>query len=225
LITLNSYSSPNEAFLLHVPASSREQPKLKQLSAITTGLVEPLQLTEAEEFWFSGATPDKQVHGFIIKPHGYEEGKKYGLAFLVHGGTSAIQLLDEMSSFCLVVGPQSAWASSWSTRWNPAVWAAAGYVVVAINPTGSTGYGQDFTDAINKDWGGKPFKDLVAGLEFVKRAYKDIIDEERMVMAGASVSAPRMYMLSTSAYASSCEQYGGYMANWIQVSLDRCGFS
>lgn len=94
----------------------------------------------------------------------------------------------------LFTGPQGAWTSSWSTRWNPAVFAAQGYVVVAINPTGSTGYGQDFTDAINRDWGGKPFKDLVAGLDFVKRAYSEMIDEERMAMLGAS--------------------YGGYMCNW-----------
>lgn len=76
---------------------------------------------------------------------------------------------------------------------NPNVWAAMGYAVVAINPTGSTGYGQDFVDAINNDWGGKPYQDLVAGLEFVKRTYKDLIDEERMMALGGS--------------------YGGYM--WV----------
>ena len=57
-------------------------------------------------------------------------------------------------------------------------------MVVLINFTGSTGYGQDFTDAIAGDWGGKPYKDLVAGLEYVKSVYKDMIDEERMVMLG-----------------------------------------
>lgn len=88
-------------------------------------------MDSSEEFWFTGADPSRTVHGFLLRPHGYEKGKKYGLAFLVHGG------------------PQSAWNSSWSTRWNLNAWTAQGYVVVAINPTGSTGYGQDFVDAIN----------------------------------------------------------------------------
>lgn len=42
-------------------------------------------MDRGEEFWFAGADPDKQVHGFIMKPHGYEKGKKYGMVFLVHG--------------------------------------------------------------------------------------------------------------------------------------------
>ena len=71
------------------------------------------------------------------------------MAFLIHGG------------------PQGAWEDGWSTRWNPAVFANAargneddegddGWVVVAINPTGSTGYGQNFTDAIQGNWGTIP---------------------------------------------------------------------
>ena len=84
-----------------------------------------------------------------------------------------------------------------STRWNPNVFAAQGYVVVAINPTGSTGYGQDFTNAIAREWGGKPYKDLVAGLEYVKSVYKDMIDGERMVMLGAvSGDHARLYLSS-----------------------------
>ena len=144
LVTMNSFTSPNEAYLATI--SSRANPSLKQISDISTDLISHLGMDKSEEFWFSGADPDKQVHGFLLRPPGFEKGKKYPLAFLVHGG------------------PQSAWLDSWSTRWNPNAFTAQGHVVVAINPTGSTGYGQDFTDAINQNWGGKPFKDLVAGL-------------------------------------------------------------
>jgi hypothetical protein len=73
-----------------------------------------------------------------------------------------------------------------------------GYVVVAINPHGSTGYGQDFCDSIHSprnDWGGKPFRDLVAGLQHVLDIYP-AVDRERLVAAGGS--------------------YGGYMINWLQ---------
>lgn len=95
LLTMNSYTSPNEAHLLTVPTSTKESPSLRKISSLASELVEGLGLDPAEEFWFAGADPDRQVHGFIMKPHGYEAGKKYGMAFLVHGG------------------PQGAWTSSW----------------------------------------------------------------------------------------------------------------
>lgn len=66
-------------------------------------------------------------------------------------------------------------------------------MTVAINPTGSTGFGEEFTRAIRGNWGGKPFQDLKAGLEFVTEAYPEI-DTDRMAALGAS--------------------YGGYMMNW-----------
>ncbi|WVQ79967.1 hypothetical protein IAT38_002068 [Cryptococcus sp. DSM 104549] len=139
-----------------------------------------------EEFWFEGAE-GKEVMGWAIKPRGWKEGKEgeYPLAFLIHGG------------------PQGAWEDSWSTRWNPAVYASQGYFVVAINPTGSTGYGQDFTDAISGDWGGKPFKDLLAGYHAALSKYPEI-DRERTTALGAS--------------------YGGYMINWINGHNDHFGF-
>ncbi|TGZ77688.1 dipeptidyl-peptidase 5 [Ascodesmis nigricans] len=127
------------------------------------------------EFWYPGAKA--KVHGWIVKPTNFDSSKKYPLAFLIHGG------------------PQGSWANSWSTRWNPAVFADQGYVVVAINPTGSTGYGQKFVDDIQNNWGGDPYKDLVLGFEHVVKNYK-FIDGKNAVAAGAS--------------------YGGYMINWIQ---------
>ncbi len=68
-------------------------------------------------------------------------------------------------------------------------------MVVTINPTGSTGYGQKLTDGIKLHWGDRPYEDLVAGFNFVTKKYK-FIDETRAIAAGAS--------------------YGGYMVNWIQ---------
>ncbi|KAK9464130.1 Alpha/Beta hydrolase protein [Lipomyces oligophaga] len=137
--------------------------------------------TRVSEFWFTGSRSE-QVHGFIVYPSNFDPTQKYPLAFLIHGG------------------PQSAWVDSWSTRWNPAVWAdngPDGYIVVTINPTGSTGYGKDFCDKIQNNWGSYPYIDLVLGLEYVLANY-DFIDSERMIAAGAS--------------------YGGYMINWIQGS-------
>lgn len=133
---------------------------------------------DIDTLWFKG-DDDWRVMAWILKPPGFDEDKEkeWPLAFLIHGG------------------PQGAWTESWSTRWNPAVYASAGYFVVAVNPTGSTGYGQEFTDRIQRQWGGRPFRDLLAGYRAALEHYPQI-DPERTAALGAS--------------------YGGYMINWIQ---------
>jgi dipeptidyl aminopeptidase/acylaminoacyl peptidase len=135
-----------------------------------------LSYDQVSEFEWKGAR-DRLVHSWIIKPPRFDWNKKYPLAFLVHGG------------------PQGAWTDSWSTRWNPAVFAAQGYVVVTPNPTGSTGYGQDFTDDIRGSWGGRPYEDLVKCFEYMEKNFH-YMDTSRAVALGAS--------------------YGGFMMNWIQ---------
>ncbi|KAL8972195.1 MAG: hypothetical protein Q9183_000678 [Haloplaca sp. 2 TL-2023] len=131
---------------------------------------------QVSEIWFQGAG-DHQVHALVVRPSNFSESKTYPLAYLIHGG------------------PQGAWARSWSTRWNPAVFAEQGYIVICPNPTGSTGYGQAFTDAIAGSWGGLPYQDLVKGFEYIKENLS-YVDIDRAVALGAS--------------------YGGYMMNWFQ---------
>ena len=151
-------------------------PTLNPISSFTSsGTAFGLSESQVSSINFTGAD-GHDVHAWVMKPSSFSPDKKYPLAYLVHGG------------------PQSAWANAWSTRWNPAVFAEQGYVVVAPNPTGSTGYGQDFTDAIQNSWGGRPYEDLVAGFEYVKKEM-DFVDTSRAVALGAS--------------------YGGYMMNWI----------
>ncbi|KAM0799318.1 dipeptidyl aminopeptidase [Usnea florida] len=130
---------------------------------------------QVSEIWFQGAR--EKVHAWVMKPSNFSSTHRYPLAYLIHGG------------------PQGAWTDQWSTRWNPAVFAEQGYVVVAPNPTGSTGYGQPFTDAIRESWGGLPYQDLVNGFEYIKESM-DYVDTDRAVALGAS--------------------YGGYMMNWMQ---------
>jgi dipeptidyl aminopeptidase/acylaminoacyl peptidase len=130
---------------------------------------------DVTDFWYEGNFTT--IHGWIVYPDGFDHTSTYPLAFLIHGG------------------PQSAFYNSWSTRWNPKVWADQGYVVVAINPTGSTSYGQAFTDAIQNNWGSYPYDDLVKGWEYVRATFP-YIDTSMGIAAGAS--------------------YGGYMTNWIQ---------
>ncbi|HEV8119482.1 MAG TPA: prolyl oligopeptidase family serine peptidase, partial [Candidatus Polarisedimenticolia bacterium] len=100
------------------------------LTRVNASRLASLRMNPAEEFWFEGAGGDK-VHGWLVRPAGAVAGKKYPVAFLIHGG------------------PQGAWGDSWSYRWNAELFAANGYVVVMINPRGSIGYGQRFIDDIN----------------------------------------------------------------------------
>lgn len=72
-------------------------------------------------------------------------------------------------------GPQGAWQNGWSNRWNAQLWAAQGYVVVAPNPTGSTGFGQKFTNDISGDWGGAVYEDLMKGLDYVTKIIRSSI--------------------------------------------------
>ncbi|MGH9674100.1 MAG: prolyl oligopeptidase family serine peptidase, partial [Bryobacteraceae bacterium] len=144
------------------------------LTRLNETLLEAYQITGLEEFWVEGAERG-QVHSFVVKPPGFQRNRRYPVLFLIHGG------------------PQGAWGESWSYRWNPQVFASAGFVVVMPNPRGSTGYGQRFTDEINADWGGKVYDDIIAVVDHVTR--QSWADPERFAAAGGS--------------------YGGYMVNWI----------
>ena len=147
----------------------------RQVSHLNDALLDQLNMQEMEAFWFP-SIGRVHVQGFIIKPPNFDPSKKYPVKFLIHGG------------------PQGAWGESWSYRWNAELFAADGYVVVMINPRGSTGYGQAFVDGVNGDWGGKPYIDLMRGLDYAEAHYP-FIDKSRECALGAS--------------------YGGYMADWI----------
>ncbi len=148
----------------------------KQLTHVNDEKLADVRWGDYEQFSFKGANGDT-VHGYVMKPWNYEPGKKYPIAFLVHGG------------------PQGSFGNGWSYRWNPQVYAGAGYATVFIDFHGSTGYGQKFTDAISGDWGGKPLEDLKKGLAAATAKYA-WLDRSHACALGAS--------------------YGGYMMNWIE---------
>jgi dipeptidyl aminopeptidase/acylaminoacyl peptidase len=171
----NTYSLPIHDGPDHPQSSSALT--TKYISSNTrSGSMFGLSRRQIDEIHFDGPYTD-DIHAWVVKPSNFDPSKKYPLAYLIHGG------------------PQGAWTDSWSTRWNPAIFAEQGYVVVCPNPTGSTGYGQDFVDGIQGQWGGTPYSDLVAGFDYVEK-YLKYVDTDRSVALGAS--------------------YGGYMVNWIQ---------
>ena len=139
------------------------------LRAITASVEERLKdvaFGDFEQFNFKGAGGDT-VHGYVVKPWNYVEGKKYPVAFLIHGG------------------PQGSFGNGWSNRWNPQTYAGQGYAVVMIDFHGSTGYGQAFTDAISQDWGGKPLEDLQKGWDAAQKKYT-FLDGKNACALGAS---------------------------------------
>ncbi|HET6219807.1 MAG TPA: S9 family peptidase [Acidobacteriaceae bacterium] len=189
LFTRMSIASPTEIEQLAASStfSPSEPPRGEQLTHLNDAVLSQVAMSPLEPFWFTGAHNDK-VEGFLVKPPNFDASKKYPVKFLIHGG------------------PQGAWGDDWSYRWNPELFAAptsstsSGYVVIMINFHGSTGYGQKFIDAINGDWGGAPFEDLMKGLDYAEEHYA-FIDKTRECALGAS--------------------YGGYMANWILGHTDR----
>ena len=162
-----------------MPKNAMARPR--QLTHLNDAVLSQVAMSPLELFWFTGAHGD-QVEGFLVKPPNFDASKKYPVKFLIHGG------------------PEGAWGDDWSYRWNPELFAANGYVVIMINFHGSTGYGQKFVDAINGDWGGAPFEDLMKGLDYAEEHYS-FIDKDRECALGAS--------------------YGGYMANWVLGHTDR----
>jgi dipeptidyl aminopeptidase/acylaminoacyl peptidase len=171
----SSYVSPDDLFLLQLDPRS-----LNQLTNLNPQLSNFASSTP-ELFFFKGGYGDT-VQGWILRPINFVPSQKYPVAFLIHGG------------------PEGAWESSWSYRWNPQLWTARGYAVVMVNPHGSSGQGQKFTDAVRDDWGGVPYFDLMTGLDYALSTYS-FLDGNRACALGAS--------------------YGGYMVNWIQGQTDR----
>jgi dipeptidyl aminopeptidase/acylaminoacyl peptidase len=183
--TRMSIEKPNELFREELATDYNSKPKA--LTQINGTIFSSAETTPATDFWFTGAFGDK-VQGFMVKPPNFDAGKKYPLKFIIHGG------------------PEVPMGDMWSFRWNFQLFAAptptthSGYVVIYINFHGSPGYGQKFIDAINGDWGGAPFEDLMKALDYAEKTYP-FIDKDRECALGAS--------------------YGGYMANWILGHTDR----
>jgi dipeptidyl aminopeptidase/acylaminoacyl peptidase len=146
----------------------------RQLTAENDAWLGAVAMPAPESATVTGAdrTP---VQYWLLRPPNFDPARRYPTVFLIHGG------------------PQGAFNDAWSTRWNPALWAAQGWVIAAPNPRGSTGFGQRFVDEISQDWGGKVMTDIDAVVQAVAKL--PFVDPNRFGIAGAS--------------------YGGYAVNWL----------
>jgi dipeptidyl aminopeptidase/acylaminoacyl peptidase len=150
------------------------------LTHLNDAILDAYQLTPLETIFVDG-TDGTKIESFVVKPPDFNPSTKYPVLIQIHGG------------------PEGDWGESWTYRWNAQVFGGAGYVVVLPNPRGSTGYGQAFTDAVNGDWGGRAYDDIMATVDYVSNL--PYVDKDRIVAAGGS--------------------YGGYMVNWILGHTDR----
>src|SRR6266849_3048050 len=165
-----SLTMPAELF-----AANSDGSEARQLTHHNEPILAKVEMNAPETFWFD-SKDGTHVQAMLIRPPHFEATKKYPLLVLLHGG------------------PQTMSSNAWGYRWNAQVFSAAGYVTLMINRRGSTGYGQKFTDEITNDWGGKPYDDVMKGIDVALAKHK-FIDGTRMAAAGGS--------------------YGGYMADWI----------
>src|SRR5205823_4236385 len=146
------YSAPLDA--------SRE----RKLTSLNAALWSQLALATVERLPYKSAD-GWDVDGFLVKPIGFEAGKKYPMILSVHGG------------------PAGQYGVDWYHEFQ--VYAAKGYAVLFTNPRGSTGYGQKFERGIVGEWGGKDFVDIMNGVDVALKKYPRI-DQNRMGVTGGS---------------------------------------
>jgi dipeptidyl aminopeptidase/acylaminoacyl peptidase len=175
LFSKSTLTSPAELFRVAFDGSTP-----KQLTHENAAWLNQTAMTQPESFTVTGAA-GASIQYWLLKPPNFDPSKRYPTVFLLHGG------------------PQGDWADAWSYRWNPALWAAQGWVIAAPNPRGSFGFGQKFVDEISQDWCGKVMVDLNAVFDAVTKL--PFVDPQQTAVAGAS--------------------YGGYAVDWLIGHTDR----
>jgi len=171
----SSITGPTEIY-----AIDRRTAKSERLTHENDALLTSVKVGMTRDFYWTGADGAK-IEGHLVTPPDFDPNKKYPALVLIHGG------------------PQGAWSDAWSYRWNPEIFASRGYVILMPNPRGSTGFGQQFTEEISGDWGGRVYTDIMNGVDAL--AALPYVDGSRIGAAGAS--------------------FGGYMIDWILGHTDR----
>ena len=166
--TRDSLTAPAQAFVARADGSSP-----RQVTVNNQDVLAGVAMGEAEQFSFEGWNGET-VHGYVVKPANFEEGKQYPVAFLIHGG------------------PQGSFGDNFHYRWNPQTYAGQGFAAVMIDFHGSVGYGQAFTDSISQHWGDRPLEDLQKGWAAAQEKY-DFLDGDRACALGGSYGG---YMVS-----------------------------
>ncbi|HKX99045.1 MAG TPA: S9 family peptidase [Steroidobacteraceae bacterium] len=178
VIVANWGSAVSPPELQRVDAASGAR---KALSAFNAERVAGIDWQPIREFWFESKR-GRRLHNMIALPPGFDPVKKYPLFVLIHGG------------------PHTMYKDEFFIRWNYHLLAAPGYVVLMTNYTGSTGFGEQFAQAIQGDPLKGPAEEINQAADEAIRQFP-WIDATRQAAGGAS--------------------YGGHLTNWLAVSTDR----
>ena len=151
----------------------------RRISHANAALYRDVQLQPAERLQFP-SVDDLTVEEFLMKPVGWKPGVSYPMILCIHGGPGGM----------------------WATRFyhDFQLFAAHGWAVLYVNPRGSSGYGEKFQRAVEKEWGGKAYDDLMRGVDYALDR-NPWIDRKRLGVSGAS--------------------FGGFMTNWIVGHTNR----
>ncbi len=191
--------SPDNHYLYFIRSTADKPPEiyrttekgedLFQLTFLNTSISKDFQFNPVEDLWYP-TTGNKLAHGLMMKPADFDPTLKYPLLILLHDG------------------PHDSWNDQFALFWNYQIFLSQGFITAALNVTGSIGYGQTFSDHSKKNWGGSPYKDLLAGTGYLKSHYT-FIDENNISLAG--------------------EGFGGFLIYWSltnEIHTDfRCGIS
>ncbi|MED3780227.1 S9 family peptidase [Heyndrickxia sporothermodurans] len=159
VVAISTATEPGELYFVNLQNGEKQQLTFVNQEFLQTRVlsdVEPIEF-ESEDGW--------NVHGWLMKPVGFEEGKKYPLILEIHGG------------------PHAMYANTYFNEFQ--VLAAQGFAVLYVNPRGSHGYGQKFVDAVRGDYGGNDYKDLMNAVDYVLDKY-EFIDKDRLGVTGGS---------------------------------------
>ena len=177
--TMSSPVTPVELWTFRADTASGVGSPPVRLTAHNTQLTRTFTLVEPEEIWFK-SFDNTRIQGWLIKPVGARDDLRYPLILSIHGGPHGM----------------------YGYAFNPTfqAYAARGYAVLYLNPRGSSGYGQKFSDGTLNEWGGGDYRDLMAGVDEVLRTHS-WLDANRLGVTGGS--------------------YGGFMTNWIITQTPR----
>jgi acylaminoacyl-peptidase len=150
-----------------------------RLTRLNGDLLDPKRLAEVEEIRFDSSFDGRSIQGWIVKPPGFDPQEAYPLILEIHGGP----FLNYGDRFAAEIQ----------------LYAAAGYVVLYVNPRGSTSYGEDFGNLIHHAYPGHDYDDLMSGVDAVIE--RGFVDPERLFVTGGSG--------------------GGVLTSWIVGTTDR----
>ena len=178
VVIANWESAVSPAEVMHIDAASGAR---RALSGFNAERIAGIDWQPLQEFWFKSKR-GRRIHNLVALPPDFDPARKYPLFVLIHGG------------------PHTLFKDQFFLRWNYHLLAAPGYVVLMPNYTGSTGFGEEFAQAIQGDPLAGPAEEINQAADEAIRRFP-FIDASRQAAGGAS--------------------YGGHLTNWLAVSTDR----